>query len=230
MVVRGRLAFDDQGRLVEIAEDAADPNNPQPSEIEPVEFEDLIAQTATIQDLDATQLVAALDANGFDISGVGALGASEAIIGGAPSDFHLEQIASDSATSVASLSATVSTPTKCLIFVSVFKGSNSGKVELRVNGNAVGNGNYQYVDESGSLVTGADGILLSDGGTGFEAVGGSITAHAVNRATFHNGTTIKEVSSFAQKGFQTETPNIQSFDIVSPDAMDSVAIDVYQIP
>lgn len=77
MVVRGRLAFDDQGRLVEIAEDAADPTNPQPSEIEPVEFEQLIAQTAAVQNLDAGQLVSALDAAGYDLNNVGALDAQE---------------------------------------------------------------------------------------------------------------------------------------------------------
>lgn len=43
MVVRGRLAFDDQGRLVEISEDAADPNNPEPSEIDPVKFDEIIS-------------------------------------------------------------------------------------------------------------------------------------------------------------------------------------------
>lgn len=77
MVVRGRLAFDDQGRLVEIAEDAQDPTNPQPSEIDPVEFEDLIAQTAAVQNLDAGQLVSALDANDFDINDIGLMSASE---------------------------------------------------------------------------------------------------------------------------------------------------------
>jgi len=76
MVVRGRLAFDDQGRLVEISEDAADPTNPQPSEIDPVEFEELIAQTAAAQNLDAGQLVSGLDAAGYDISNVDALDAN----------------------------------------------------------------------------------------------------------------------------------------------------------
>lgn len=67
MVVRGRLAFDDQGRLVEIAEDAADPNNPQPSEIDPVEVDQLIAQSVDAEDLDigGTDLLTTGDFVGF---------------------------------------------------------------------------------------------------------------------------------------------------------------------
>lgn len=61
MVVRGRLAFDDDGRLVEIAEDAEDPENPQPEDIDPVEMDEAIIH----------QLVGAMDADGNDITNVG---------------------------------------------------------------------------------------------------------------------------------------------------------------
>lgn len=63
MVVRGYLAFDDQNRLVAIDSNADDPNNPDPSEIIPVPFDALEAQSADVENLDANQLTSDVDAN-----------------------------------------------------------------------------------------------------------------------------------------------------------------------
>lgn len=94
MVVRGRLAFDDQGRLVEISENAADPENPQPSEIDPVEFDEIVAATAGVD-----QLSRSVDAQQNDITNVGALHTDRANIGdlkaGLISDTHWNRDASE---------------------------------------------------------------------------------------------------------------------------------------
>lgn len=95
MVVRGRLAFDDQGRLVEIAEDAADPNNPTAGEIDPVEFDAVIIN----------QLAGALDANSNDITNAGSLTVEE----GGVSESALIAVAATGQTTLSSGTAVVDT-------------------------------------------------------------------------------------------------------------------------
>lgn len=46
MTIRGQLAFDDNGRLVEIDPNASDPTNPSDDEIQPVSVRDLVASGA----------------------------------------------------------------------------------------------------------------------------------------------------------------------------------------
>jgi len=162
----------------------------------------------TLGDADIERLAAALDANGQDISNVGAfdsdsVSTEEAIIDGVPMDV----IGADTQSGDTSISTTLSVsgiPEDDAIYVEFdLLPQSSGLLQMQIDG--VATSDYAYFDESGAKVTGQSSIELFDYGS-FPEISGPVrlsilsTGSKPSVVNLGSAAKIGQVNGFATKG------------------------------
>lgn len=162
MTIRGRLAFDSNGRLVEIDPNADDPTNPDSSEIQPVDMDELTANNITVSSQTDT----------------GSLSTDSASVGGGEIFKRVDRRTPSTSTTEVQFSGLSSTSEYRVFYSSLIL--NASDVYMRANGDGSSTGDYAYWDSSATLQTGQNEFLLATVSNGAEISG----AISVNNARF----------------------------------------------